>query len=413
MSIQSKDISIILQGPIEWTVDQSSLDPITITCMHNLRKILPDSEIILSTWENEKIGGLDFDKVVLSKLPEQQGNWPSFIPNNVNRQIVSTISGIKKATRKYCLKIRTDMILMGAEFIKHFEERRNNKSISESDSIFKDAVVTNNFSSRNTKKILKKLPDHPLSFHFSDHIQFGNTSDLTTLWDIPLQNDEDANYFLDRSHPNKWRLHELSKLSPEQYIFTTAIRKKRNLDIQDYADIRNETIRLSEYFLNSHFVILPDLSFPVSFPKYHNEHHFSFDWMRISHLADLMKEIAIKYDSQGIEWIGFSNPEPGFRWTDNFYSSIRFEWEGESFDKGLLEICFDTYYKQRITLILNGINILETRLHADKKVFKIDIANILNGENVIDFILPDAKIPEQGDSRRLALALRYLSIREF
>jgi hypothetical protein len=412
MNIQSKDISIVIQGPIDWSIDQNSLEPITLTCCRNIRSLLPNAEIILSTWKKELTKGLDYDKIIISEIPDQQGNWPSWIPNNVNRQIVSTISGLNSATRQYCLKIRTDMILMGTDFIKHFEERRSYKKNLGADSIFKNAVVTNNLSSRNSKSILKRLPDHPLPFHFSDHVQFGNICDLKTLWDIPLQNDDEANFFHDRSHPNKWRLHELSRLSPEQYILTSAIKKSRPLDIKDYADGRDEILKLSEYYLKSHFVILPDISFPVSFPKYHTIEHFRFEWMRISHLAFLQKEKRILFNSDDIKWKGFSNPENGFRWTDNFYSSMEFEWEGEDINNGLFEICFDTYKKQNVTLLFNGLKILEANFNSNNNISKVNISDMQNGTNTIEFILPDARIPDHGDTRRIAIALRQIIIKK-
>lgn len=276
--IASKDISVIVQGPIEWGTDGKDPRGITKTSMENIRAILPDAELILSTWTEQRVDTLPYDRVLFSKDPGPQGDWPSFVQNNVNRQIVSSVVGLKVATRPFCLKIRTDVVLRGTDFIGAYEA--SNPIEDDSRRIFTRPVLTNNFSSRNTESILERLPDHPLPFHPSDHVTFGLRDDVLSFWDVPLQDDEDAWYFMDRTYPNRFRLNEFSRLTPEQYIFTNAITKKAVVDILHYADIRAEVIELSEYYMNTHFLSVPDRLFPLWFPKYHTPHHFSYEWMR-------------------------------------------------------------------------------------------------------------------------------------
>lgn len=276
--IASKDISVVMQGPLEWAHDPLSGLGVTFALYQNVRKLLPDAELILSTWEGQKIDDFGFDEVVLSKDPGPQGTWPSFVPNNVNRQITSTVAGLKTATRKYALKIRTDMVLKGTDFIEYFEKAAPLKA--DKRNIFSRPIVTNNLTSRNTPELLKKLPNHPLAFHPSDHASFGLREDILALWDIPLQSDEEAYYFLDMSQPNRFRLADLSKLTPEQYVLTSAIAKKTPVDILHYADRRDHIIALSEFYFSTHILSVPDRLFPIHFPKYHTDHHFSFEWMR-------------------------------------------------------------------------------------------------------------------------------------
>ncbi|MBC8751445.1 MULTISPECIES: WavE lipopolysaccharide synthesis family protein [Paraburkholderia] len=284
MSIKSSDISIVIQGPIDWSVEKESLEGLTLAATRKIRGIFRDAEIIVSTWEGERYAGLVYDKIVLSPLPPAQGGAPSFTPNNVNRQIVGTRAGLSLVTRPFCLKIRSDMILDGDAFVRIFEERCKNPLSDERD-VFEYPLVCNNFSSRNSASILERIPDHPLPFHPSDHFQFGWTDDVKVLWDIQLQSDEEGWYFLERAHPNRWRLHELSQYAPEQFIFLSAIRKKHSVDVHHYADDRPEVVALSDYYMNSHFVTVPDLLVPVRFPKYHTDHHFSFEWMRLNSLG--------------------------------------------------------------------------------------------------------------------------------
>lgn len=284
MSIKSSEISIIIQGPIDWSVEKESLEGLTLAAARKAREIFSDAEIIVSTWEGERYEGLVYDKIVFSPLPSAQGGWPSFTPNNVNRQIVGTRAGLNLATRPLCLKIRSDMILAGDAFVQIFEERCANRLSDERD-VFEYPLVCNNFSSRNSASILQRIPDHPLPFHPSDHFQFGRTDDVKFLWDIELQSDEEGWYFLERAHPNRWRLHELSQFAPEQFIFVSAIRKKLPVDVLHYADDRAEVVALSDYYMSTHFITVPDLLVPVRFPKYHTDHHFSFEWMRRNSLG--------------------------------------------------------------------------------------------------------------------------------
>ena len=59
--IDSKDISVVIQGAI---------DPIeTKKCISSIKQYLPGAEIILSTWENSNLEGLEYDHLVLSKDP--------------------------------------------------------------------------------------------------------------------------------------------------------------------------------------------------------------------------------------------------------------------------------------------------------------------------------------------------------
>ena len=110
--IESKDISIVVQGAIDIEL--------TTLCLKSIRKILPNSQIILSTWQGSNINDLDYDVLIENKDPgctvcsKQNGK------NNINRQIVSTISALKAVKTKYVLKLRSDMILTNLNFIKAF-----------------------------------------------------------------------------------------------------------------------------------------------------------------------------------------------------------------------------------------------------------------------------------------------------
>ena len=102
--IKPEEISVVVQGAI----DKDN----TAKCLKSIRYYLPKSEIILSTWENSNIDDLDYDILVENKDPGALIQDPLYgAYNNGNRQLLSTQEGIKKATRKYILKLRTDFYL--------------------------------------------------------------------------------------------------------------------------------------------------------------------------------------------------------------------------------------------------------------------------------------------------------------
>ena len=114
MGIKSKDISVVVQG----AVDKS-----TKKCLNSIRKYLPQAEIILSTWEGSNLKGLKYDILVPNKDPGGVLICPKTkLYNNLNRQLLSTQNGLKKANRKYTIKFRTDFYLRGKEFLKYFDK---------------------------------------------------------------------------------------------------------------------------------------------------------------------------------------------------------------------------------------------------------------------------------------------------
>ena len=116
MKVNNENISFIIQGPI---IQPSKNSPFsTVNSINNLRHIFPKSEIIVSTWENTHINNIDYDHIVLSKDPGAISFTKKGITyNNVNRQIVSTLAGLRVATRPYVVKMRGDILVTGKNFI--------------------------------------------------------------------------------------------------------------------------------------------------------------------------------------------------------------------------------------------------------------------------------------------------------
>lgn len=182
--LNDRKISIVVQGPVFAR---------TKDCLKSLRKFLPNSQIILSTWEYSDLDGLEYDNLVLSECPKE--NWDMFIPgnkenwskpNNINKQIISTQAGLSLAEREYTLKWRTDFILSSIQFLyDYFEIIKLVPQMSPEWKLFTQRILT--VGTGNIDKM-------GLSYHLSDYIAFGLTSDIQDLWNIPLIDDQYANY---------------------------------------------------------------------------------------------------------------------------------------------------------------------------------------------------------------------------
>lgn len=286
--LDSKDISVVIQGPVDHEGDDLFPLPKTFTAVRRIREQLPKSQIILSTWKGENTSYLDhIDEIVLNTDPGSQGAGKSRIPNNVNRQIVSAMGGIAKANRSHVLKIRSDVVLTSNYFIHRFEDEL--KRPTERFRLFKNKVISNNLSSRNP------LSRDPAAYPYqpSDHVHFGHIEDVSRLWDIPLQSQDEADWFDYHDRPDNLRLNETSRLTPEQYLWTTALKANGiNIVLEHYADMRPEVIEQSERYLNANFVFIQDRKYAFHFSKYHTTHHFSFEHIRRGSACDPVAKLA-------------------------------------------------------------------------------------------------------------------------
>ena len=243
--IDSKDISVVVQGAI---------DPkCTKKCLKSIRKYLPKAEIILSTWEGSNIEGLDFDILVENKDPGAViQNYESNAYNNVNRQLVSTQNGLKKAGKIYTLKLRTDFFLKGPRFLKFFDKfpkRNKNFSFFEHKVII-PSVYSREYSSEN-KKI--KIPFHPSDFYF-----FGLTEDIKLYFDnIPLMPDNELANYKFKNPERKPYFGDTFKFPPEQYFCLCFVQKFiPDLDFEDWSDWNKELCDISKHFIYSNFIFL-------------------------------------------------------------------------------------------------------------------------------------------------------------
>ncbi|MBL4915264.1 WavE lipopolysaccharide synthesis family protein [Shewanella schlegeliana] len=181
MSIDFKDISVVIQGPVQAYQGRSQEPGITHKCIASIRTHLPGATIILSTWEGQDCHGLNPDILLLNKDPgativsyNAKGE-PGKL--NFNRQIVSSAEGLKQVTTPYAVKIRSDNFLTSNDFVAAQQAfpARNDAS-----KLFTQKVVTN------TSYFRRYADGQKIVMLPSDFFHFGLTEDLLKIWDIPL-----------------------------------------------------------------------------------------------------------------------------------------------------------------------------------------------------------------------------------
>jgi hypothetical protein len=245
-----KDISVVVQGPV--------YKKLTLKCLNSIRKHLPGAEIILSTWKGSDIDGLDHDILILNDDPGfylYQSNHAA--KNNVNRQIATTLAGLKAAAHKYAFKIRTDFIISGRGFLNYFD---NFQKYDIGYKVFNRKILSCVFFARNPRP---KTEFPPYPFHPSDIAFFGLREDLLNLFDVPFMTKEEA---------VTCKTHEginFCRYVPEQYIWVNCLRKnghKINFDHQ--RDISGKNIEDTEKYAVSNFIYLDWKQFNLIPPKH-------------------------------------------------------------------------------------------------------------------------------------------------
>lgn len=266
--IDTEDISVVLQGPVD--------DTYTFKCIQSIRKYLPRAQIILSTWEGSDVSSLNADKVIFHSDPgcsyDDVEKERAF---NINRWIRSSYEGVKAAERKYVLKCRTDAELISAGFL-HYWNKYQKRDLSYSVARHK-IIIPSPYTLRylgDGRKCTKIMTP----FHVSDWCCFGMYEDILNFVDCPLIGDLDAfaRYYEEKSYyiPSEtlwWMRNWLRKMAPEQYIGLNFAKKKyKNIDLKDVFTYRNFDDAFAEKFLINNFIVLDPKQYGVILNKYYD-----------------------------------------------------------------------------------------------------------------------------------------------
>ena len=253
--VSDKDVSIVVQGPIIGETEKS--DRCTYHLLESIRRCFPQAQIILSTWTGEDVSGLDYDLLVQSDQPKSvqiyySGRLHLF---TVNHQILSTYKGLKRADRKYAIKVRSDLVFHNNSILLYLDKYK------QAGMAFGDWKL---FSSR-----LITLPTYNfrrgMSFPFSvaDWIYAGRLTDMLDFFDIPLLDMSGLVMRQTEKYP-----YLSDNIGAEQYNCVSFIRKhKLQFDFWGWESKDERYQKLSEVFYGQNFVFLPAKRMGVSSQK--------------------------------------------------------------------------------------------------------------------------------------------------
>lgn len=262
--ISSEDICVVVQGAIN--------EQITPLCLQSIRKYLPESRIILSTWEGECVEGLDYDELIFNKDPGGFHFWldsiNQYVMNNNNRQLVSTQSGLAKVDSEYVLKLRTDMIMMTDEWLTYFDDFAERKDEYR---LFDKKVIVSDIYSRHSIK--GKAGYFPTPFFVSDWFFFGLTDDIKKYFmHTRLMTEEEMTKYSDLKNENYKEIYgnfSNPRYFPEQYFCVQAAMNYFNdINMNDWTDVGNGNIKKSEKFILNNFIMLDFSRHGILLPKY-------------------------------------------------------------------------------------------------------------------------------------------------
>lgn len=175
--IDDSDITFVVQGPVQQTPGREQIEGITQRCLASIRQLFPSSTIILSTWENQPIEGLDYDVLVESVDPGSNKVFNDGTPLvlNNNRQLKSSNAGLAAVSSRYAVKLRSDNLLSGRAFVdtycKYYDLPRAAKF-----QYFKQRIITS------SAFFIGSHYGKTVHFHKSDLFDFGLTEDLLKVW---------------------------------------------------------------------------------------------------------------------------------------------------------------------------------------------------------------------------------------
>lgn len=247
--IHFSDISVVVQGPV---FEDSSV------VLSGIRRVLPGATVILSTWEGSDLSGLDYDVLVENKDPgAHEYTWRR--SNNLKRQLVSTLAGLREVRTRYVLKLRSDLVLESTDFLSYFESFPHRHS---SFTIFEKRILNAPARYVAENMIHSAVDADRFLFHINDFIFFGLTSDLLKLWDIPQPSDDFFSYF---------DFGIGSQFCPEQYIWLMCLRKYGDVQYKDALDFSFDALSVSDMSMTNNFIFL-DVSiwkfYSIKYPFY-------------------------------------------------------------------------------------------------------------------------------------------------
>ena len=225
-------ITFIIQGMVQPYINRQ---------IAGIKKFFPQARVIVSTCNDIPAEIIGADKIIQNEDPGclYCFDGKTSVPNNINRQITSTLAGLKACETEYAFKLRSDFLLTGKDFLQYFTKFCVENPQYQ---VFSHKVLACCYVSRNPRSAI------PYAFHPSDFAFFGKTADLLDLFDIPLMTEAEARWDKDNFYHNRY--------VPEQYLFVNFLKKHKEIGFRQYNDSSAKNIEESERYLAANLILL-------------------------------------------------------------------------------------------------------------------------------------------------------------
>lgn len=227
---------LLLQGPVVQSND------FTNNTIQLYQSIFPEALIVLSTWEDQNVQGINSDKIVIlkNKYPPIQSY------KNFNKMVYSINLGLRYFEEigiEYILRTRTDQRIQEENAIEFFFELLKLFPLKDTIKNQRSRLITLNLYT------LKYVP-----YSISDMFQFGHISDLKDYWNVDTSQ-------LKVSHKTgMFYVDEKENCSPEILLATRYAKSKLN---KKY----NYTLESYYQFIAERFIVLDYLSISLLWEK--------------------------------------------------------------------------------------------------------------------------------------------------
>ena len=257
---QFEDYCFVVQGTVDLRSYKGSY--VTLEVLESIRRIYPGAQLILSTWSNqvldEVVKGL-VDELVLSEDPGPIKSSDGIL--NINRQILNSLAGINAASRKFCIKLRSDTVVKNTNLVRAFEKKSVGK------------VLVTNLTSVNPRKRKRFLA-------VCDWVYVGETEVIRNIFDIPFYPQELTNHRINNSSPF---------LNAEQWITLNFLEKMVDADVMELILKDEITIENHESLVSEYFRVISFHKLGLSSTKY-NLFYFGLSAMYTQKESDLRLE---------------------------------------------------------------------------------------------------------------------------
>ena len=242
--IKKKDITVVVQGPY--------FKKITPEVLNNIYKTFKGSELIFSTYRGEKIDQKFKKKfnIIYNKIPPKTPNsLKPLMYYNYFGHIRTSQNGVKKSTKNYILKTRSDVIFSNTNFLDYFDKF---KYFNKKNKIFKKKIIISSHYTIDPRR-------NPLPLHFSDWFFFGLKSDIRKIFNQKYMSTENKKvplWFLNRKKPKFFFNEYMSRFRAEQNLVINFLKKYFKVNIKHAYDHSIKNVILTEKILVNNFVVL-------------------------------------------------------------------------------------------------------------------------------------------------------------